>query len=262
MQEREVVNIHVLVVVTFHGLEGIDEGRVRVREITEVGTDVARDNGHVVLCLEALAEGYVVIKNGTDGAETEEEFAMIAREVERFGFHHNFKLVVSAAKVAGKVVVLGDNLELGLHLVLPDTELAAHILEGAFQFAIGEVAACLGAEHRNLEGFHVRAACRGVFVFFLVAIGNLLHVPRVGLFTQGEEERVGGIARAENGNLEQFEVGIQVRNNLLERSVLVQEYEELHEALRVLEAVETAVFVQVQVPESLYSVVGIVRVQA
>jgi hypothetical protein len=53
-----------------------------------------------------------------------------------------------------------------------------------------------------------------------------------------------------------------VRDNLLKRGILVQEYEELHEALRILEAVETAVFVQVQVPESLYSVVGIVRVQA
>ena len=246
VQEREVVHVHVLVVVAFHRLEGIDQGRVRVSKVTEVSTDVAGDDSHVVLRLEALTQVHVVIKNRTDGAETEEEFAMIAREVERIGIHHNFKLVVGAAEVAGQVVVFGDNFELGLHVVLPNQELTTHILKRAFQFGVGDVAACTGTEHRNLERFHVGAACRGIGIFIAIfVVTNLIDSPRISLFAERHEERVRRIARTEHGNLQLLKVGIQVSDDLFERSVFIEEDEEFHKALGILESVEAAVLIKV-----------------
>ena len=141
VQEREIVHVHVLVVVAFHRLEGIDQSRVRVSEVAEVSTDVAGNDSHVVLRLEALTQVHVVIKNRTDGAETEEKFAMIASQVQRIGIHHNFELVVGAAEIASQVIVFSDNFKLGLHVVLPDQELATHILERTLQFGVGDVAA-------------------------------------------------------------------------------------------------------------------------
>ena len=231
VEEREVIDVHVLVVIPFHGLEGIDKSGVRMSEVTEVSTDVRTYNSHVVLGLEALTKGNVVVKNRADRAEAEEKLAVIRCEVERFGIHLDFKLVVCTAEVAGKVIVFGNDFELCLDIGFPERELSTHVLEGTFEFGVRDVAACAGAEHSNFERFHVRTACRSINIFFSFFVRNLVDGPRVSLFAKREEERICRIACAEHRNLELFQVGIQVSNDLFERSIFVQEDEKFHEAL-------------------------------
>ena len=231
VEEREVIDVHVLVVIPFHGLEGIDESCVRMSEVTEVSTDVRAYNSHVVLGLEALTKGNVVVKNRADRAEAEEKLAVIGSEVERLGIHLDFKLVVCATEVASEVIVFGNDFELCLDVSLPESELSAHVLEGTFEFGVRDVAACASAEHGDFERFHVRTACRSIDIFFGFFVRNLVDGPRVSFFAKREEERIGRIASAEHGNLELLQVGIQVCDNLFKRSIFVQEDEEFHKAL-------------------------------
>ena len=45
--------------------------------------------------------------------------------------------------------------------------------------------------------------------------------------------------------MELFQVGIEVRNDLFERSIFIEEDEEFHKTLGVLETMEAAVFIKV-----------------
>ena len=185
----------------------------------------------------------MVVKNRADRAEAEEKLAVIRCEVERFGIHLDFKFVVRTAEIAGQVVVFGNDFEFRLHVGLPEHELSAHVLERAFEFGVRDVAARASAEHRDFQSFHVRTACRRVVIFFGFIFRNLVDGPRVGFFAKRKEERVRRIAGAEHGYLELLQVRIQMGNHLFEWGVLIQEDEEFHKPLRILEAMKASIFI-------------------